>query len=254
MESVRLKTATKAKESGRESSQRNRRGEKSSLRPASAASRYRSPRKRWHKSVLLYLMVGAMANVGVAWVGAVWTLGFHRPQKPSDRSVQIGQSLWTKYAPVGAAPIPNIQIGGANFAGEFCIMLAESESLNVNMHFECTGWPLKSVAAVAVESLRPPELKYSELEVIGGIELKWKGGGGPLLPYLPVWRGLIVNTVFYGIMFWVLIFSWPVGRRVIRSRRGLCLWCGYDLHGTEHDRCPECGRASSACRLRSNRS
>lgn len=251
MESVRPKAAGEAKDSRRESFQRDRQG-KSSLRPASAASRYRSPMKRWHKSVLLFLLVGALANAGVAWVGAVWTLGFHRPQKPSDRCVQIGRALWTKYAPAGAAPIPDIQIAGANFAGEFCIMFAECESLIVNMHFECTGWPLKSLAAVAVESLRPPEVKYSELEVIGGIRLNWRRGNRPLLPYLPVWRGIMVNTVFYGTMLWVLIFSWPVGRRIIRSRRGLCLWCGYDLHGTEHDRCPECGRAASGSRLRSN--
>ena len=251
MGSVRPKAATEAKDSRRESSQRNRRG-KSPLRPASAASRYRSPIKRWHKSVLLYLLVGAMANVGVAWVGAVWTLGFHRPQKPSDRCVQIGRALWTKYAPVGAAPIPDIQIAGANFAGEFCMMLAESESLIVYMHFECTGWPLKSFAAVVVESRRSPAVKYSEQELIGGIELNWRGGGGPILPYLPVWRGLIVNTVFYGAMFWLMFASWPVGRRIIRSRRGLCLWCGYDLHGTEHDRCPECGRAAAGSHLASN--
>ncbi len=208
--------------------------------------------KRWPKSVLLFLLVGALANVGVAWVGAVWTLGFHQPQDPSDRCAQIGQSLWTKYAPVGAAPIPDIQIAGANFAGEFCILLAENESLIVNMHFECTGWPLKSFAAVAVESLRPTEVKYSELNVIGGIQLNRNIGGGPLLPYLPVWSGLMVNTVFYGAMFWLIFASWPVGRRIIRSRRGLCLWCGYDLQGAAHDRCPECGRAASGSRRRSN--
>lgn len=251
MESVRPKAATEAKESRKESSQRNRQG-KSSLRPASAVSRYRWPMKRWQKNVLVFLLVGASANVGVAWVGAVWTLGFHRPQRPSDRSVQIGRALWTQYAPVGAAPIPGIQIGGANFAGEFCMMLAECESLIVYMHFECTGWPLKSFAAVAVESRRPPAVKYSELEVIGGIGLNRIGGGGPLLPYLPVWRGLIVNTVLYGAMFWLMFASWPVGRRIIRRRRGLCLWCGYDLHGTEHDRCPECGRAASGSHLASN--
>ena len=251
MESVRPKAAGEAKDSRRELSQRDRRG-KSSLRPAAAVSRYRWPMKRWHKSLLLCLLVGAVANVGVAWVGAVCTLGIHLPQKPSDRSVQIGRSLWTKYAPVGAAPIPNIQIGGANFAGEFCIMFAESESLIVNVHFECTGWPLKSLAAVVVESRRPPAVKYSEQELIGGIGLNWRSGGGPILPYLPVWRGLIVNTVLCGAMFWLMFASWPIGRRLIRSRRGLCLWCGYDLHGTEHDRCPECGRAASGSRLRSN--
>lgn len=251
MESVRLKTATEAKDSRRESSQRNRRG-KSSLRPTLAASRYRSPMRRWHKSVLLFLLVGALANVGVAWVGAVWTLGFHQRRHPSARSVQIGRALWTKYAPEDAAEAPEVTIFGANFAGEFCLINAESETVIASMPFECTGWPLKSFAALAVGSLRPPAVKYSEFEVIGDIALDWNDGGGPLLPYLPVWRGIVINTVFYGAMFWLMVFSWPVGRRIIRKRRGRCLWCGYDLRGTEHDRCPECGRAASGSHLSSN--
>ena len=30
-------------------------------------------------------------------------------------------------------------------------------------------------------------------------------------------------------------------RRLIRRKRGLCIKCGYDLRGTEHEVCPECG-------------
>ena len=42
----------------------------------------------------------------------------------------------------------------------------------------------------------------------------------------------------------LLIWLWrlPRRRRLARRRqRGLCYYCGYDVHGTE-GRCPECGR------------
>ena len=30
-------------------------------------------------------------------------------------------------------------------------------------------------------------------------------------------------------------------RGLIRRKRGLCVACGYDLRGAEHEACPECG-------------
>ena len=45
------------------------------------------------------------------------------------------------------------------------------------------------------------------------------------------------------------VFAWGVRRaRWVRwRRRGWCLACGYDLRGTEGDRCPECGEEK--CRV-----
>ena len=36
----------------------------------------------------------------------------------------------------------------------------------------------------------------------------------------------------------------PWARRRRRATQGLCIRCGYDLSGMEHDSCPECGEVS----------
>ena len=33
----------------------------------------------------------------------------------------------------------------------------------------------------------------------------------------------------------------PLARRRRRAKQGLCIRCGYDLSGTDHTQCPECG-------------
>ncbi|MHC4427318.1 MAG: hypothetical protein ACYS0D_01770 [Planctomycetota bacterium] len=66
-------------------------------------------------------------------------------------------------------------------------------------------------------------------------------GPGPVLPYRPIVLGLVGNTLFYGVI-WLGILATPgLIRRVRRSRDGCCRACGYDLRGTAHGRCPECG-------------
>ena len=39
----------------------------------------------------------------------------------------------------------------------------------------------------------------------------------------------------------LLIWYRAVARWLIRGMRGRCSSCGYDLRGTSHDHCPECG-------------
>ncbi len=61
------------------------------------------------------------------------------------------------------------------------------------------------------------------------------------LPLLPIWTGFTINTVFYAAILWLLIPGPFVLRRLIRSRRGHCIKCGYDLRGSPEAGCPECG-------------
>ena len=67
-----------------------------------------------------------------------------------------------------------------------------------------------------------------------------------IIPLQPKWSGVVVNTVFFGgIVF--LLFRWPPAlRRYRRLARGLCPSCAYDVKHVEHVACPECGAAAAA--------
>lgn len=75
-----------------------------------------------------------------------------------------------------------------------------------------------------------------------GLSEHWPGQPTRGLPYLPIWPNLIANTVFWGGVWWCVLFVPAVIRRRRRVKRGQCAACGYDLSanaaGTS---CPECG-------------
>lgn len=74
-------------------------------------------------------------------------------------------------------------------------------------------------------------------------------GATPIeVPYLPLWRGLILNTLFYAAIWWALLALPRLIRRTLRSRRGLCPRCAYDMRGLTDTPCPECGDAPKPLR------
>ncbi len=66
-----------------------------------------------------------------------------------------------------------------------------------------------------------------------------------IIPTRIIWRGLVGNTIFYGVIVWCVLALIGWCRRAIRRRRGRCEWCAYSLRGLENaERCPECGRGT----------
>jgi predicted RNA-binding Zn-ribbon protein involved in translation (DUF1610 family) len=63
-----------------------------------------------------------------------------------------------------------------------------------------------------------------------------------LWPYLPLWPGFALNTLFYAVLAWG-VWQVPLAmRRRSRRRAGRCIKCGYDLRATPAaSPCPECG-------------
>ena len=62
-----------------------------------------------------------------------------------------------------------------------------------------------------------------------------------ILVYKPIWSGLVINTILFALIIWLLTLVPPAVYRTFRRKRGLCIKCGYDLRGTSEGGCPECG-------------
>ncbi len=60
-------------------------------------------------------------------------------------------------------------------------------------------------------------------------------------PHDPIWSGLIFNTVFYALIFWVLLSIKRAYRHARRMRQGRCPMCSYELEFVFVDGCSECG-------------
>ena len=62
-----------------------------------------------------------------------------------------------------------------------------------------------------------------------------------VLPLMPIWRGWMMNTLFYAAAGLAIYSVLRLLRRLQRSHRGACPACGYDLRVGPSVGCPECG-------------
>jgi hypothetical protein len=95
---------------------------------------------------------------------------------------------------------------------------------------------------------RVPGIVSRELELglpIPKWVLSWSGGyvAGSLLPVLPLWRGLVVDTLLWALVGVGCVRLWIRLRGGRRARRGACRACGYPCADVEI--CPECGRVQA---------
>lgn len=105
------------------------------------------------------------------------------------------------------------------------------------------GWPVRAMwcyyrsTRSSATSSWHGGIAFRETTVATG----WYGGSMDVLPILPIWSGLIVNTAVYGGAWWLVLIGPRRARRWRRRRRGWCVACGYDLEGQVVGGCPECG-------------
>jgi len=110
------------------------------------------------------------------------------------------------------------------------------------------GWPRLCLWHRTMSTFDPVTSSVSGGMLEGGIlvfgKVDVRGHDYRALPLRPIWSGLAVNALVFGLMWWLLLFVPGIVRRRLRAKRGACLRCGYDLRATPAGSpCPECGGA-----------
>jgi hypothetical protein len=206
-------------------------------------------------TILVFLLIGALANVAVAWAcaylvpfrgftarqyevgsGQYWSVlcweafgsrrivavRFRPDTEERDRNRRPVLPAWSR---IGRGdPLPS----GSS-------VLAEAA--------EARGWPLLSMsttfASTPMSSLDAPAAREgAAIEPPSDVRNVYDASGRNL-PLRPVWWGFLGNTALYGAAAWLLVFLLLAVRRCGRARRGLCPACGYALGASAV--CPECG-------------
>ncbi len=227
--------------------------------------------KRRLFKLVVFLLLGAIVNVAVAW-GCALGLNIHKSSVTSVyRSLDPDESQ-TKYTfwmvsrgsrpgavylysiraipqhgpgPSAVEGLPELLVPNWARAQLLPGQSGSTERINEFEYWtvDARGWPRLSLWCVWARNsfpLRPAE---------GGLQLpeRWVTEHDrqwlriTTLPYRPIWTGFAINTIFYAAILWILSLGPFTARRMIRRKRGHCINCGYDLSHAEHDACPECG-------------
>lgn len=103
---------------------------------------------------------------------------------------------------------------------------------------DARGWPFLALWC-NIDEVAP-----SGHSVRGGIALSPAStttGHARALPYLPIFRGAILNTLIYSGAWTLIILIARRIRAILRRRRGHCPRCNFNLAGDIAAGCPECG-------------
>ncbi len=185
--------------------------------------------------IAIFLLLGAVVNVGVAYSCVFWA-----PDWPGGSSVALpASSDWVR-EPGASWPAPNK--GFASSAFGHSIVTRRATPNKPGIAYDQTiiqfGWPFRTVD--------------SEARVVGArIQLIGVGRRIPATPLFrqtdyyrhvplrPIWPAFALNTLFYATLLWLLIPVRFTLRRFLRVRRGLCPKCAYPVG--ESSVCTECG-------------
>ena len=195
--------------------------------------------KRRIFTITIFLLLGVVTNVAVAWGCALWL--------PTDNIVSLFENQARQRIP------PDVTVRSDLFffngleikqTGRSILMLAGTEvdsrgiDSAVPLYYELyAGWPAMSLGGTSrmtQKGIHSPFVFYLPEGLREQVEYF-------VVPLRPQWPGFAINTLLYGGVPWLLVCGPFELRRYRRRKRGLCVYCAYPIGMS--DVCTECGRA-----------
>jgi hypothetical protein len=227
----------------------------------------------------LCLALGLVATVAVAWASAAWSLRDATP--PWTRFIlSRDYPVWDAFCGTSFGGERYWLYRHWDPGGDRREKLAEylvdddfepwltawdfdPESVRMQSLIEdARGWPWLALAAsceseshnliAAGTSQAMTARAGEEYSVRQGIVLQPRYASGVfyadmrMLPYRPIWKGLVLDTLFYSLLALGSVTAlrfWRASRRrrtMERLQQGLCPNCGYDAHGVDESACSVC--------------
>jgi hypothetical protein len=185
--------------------------------------RYDDDVKRRLARLVMFLLLGAIVNVAVAW-----TIAIAEPASTAQRPMPREQAaaLSKRYLMV------EWPAGFRSSSAWHQYDLVQIGNNNLNVAKASTGWPCLSLYSVYVTDGNGFRSLGGTWQAAG--ELNW------WLPCWVHWPGFAINTAVYGVILW-LLYAVPLAlRRRRRIKHGLCPACAYPVGDSEV--CTECGQ------------
>ncbi len=198
---------------------------------------------KWSGRILVFLLIGAILNVAVAWC-CVLTISWPARNAVHDpTSEQV--HWWKQNAPHGFDPTP----GGVSYPtkafGSDAAHLSgtSSDEHGGRLHY---GWRLRSGVPLRcfegqrwIDYTNAPANEHRPVTIERGMKVWRRRGNNYDIPVTPIWGGMIGNSLLYAAIPFTLLFipRWYLRRRRLRKR--LCPACGYPMGAS--NRCTECG-------------
>lgn len=215
-------------------------------------------------TLLTALTLGLATSIAIAWSTPWWP---YAPLRPGQRlpfgfcTIEGASDLWQVNMPAGDLPGQSIFVF-ARITGAPTQPQPDRQELpawfddwartqpipkrfltaNVNLlMLQAQGWPFRCVSTTRAFTQTPTTvMKHTPL---WGIVID--DGRHRVVALRPLPLGLAANTAIYAAAWAVPLTLIPITRRHLRTRKGLCPRCGYDVQRQFTTPCPECGHQRS---------
>jgi len=186
--------------------------------------------RRWTLRILLCLILGAITTVAVAWgCMLAWRpdhVAFFEVAIDSNPAAQLLVAKWDYPEPLVVEELFSIGYTTPGWTEHYVEYAVGVSSFLVLQ----AGWPMRCLRGDYWGEADHPS-GYVHAWMIPTTLRSVVGDSWRYFPLRPIWPGFVIDTLFYAAIWGGVFFGFTSAKRIIRTRRGRCPRCGYDLRG-----------------------